>query len=57
MFGGIKVNVLILFLFLTEMLVIRTGIHKMHVRIANGEDLTTKPLKKLSDLGLPSKST
>ena len=49
-----KVNVqkfqpLFLFLFSYKMLVIRAGIHKMLVRIANREELL---LQKQSDLGL-----
>ena len=33
-----KISNTFLFLFLNKMLVIRPGIHKMHVRIANKED-------------------
>ena len=40
-----------LFLFSNEMLVFRTGIHKMLVRIENRED-PDQTLKKQSDLGL-----
>ena len=34
-----KISNTYLYVFLKEMLVIRTGIHKMHVRIANKSDL------------------
>ena len=45
-----------LFLFSNEILVFRTGIHKMLVRIENRED-PDQTLKKQSDLGLPCLSS
>ena len=47
------------FLFSNKMLVIRTGIYKIVVRIANREDpdqTATEEVKKQSDLGLPCMS-
>ena len=41
-----------LFSILNKMLVVRDGIHKMHVRIANRENLIRLLLQKQSDLGL-----
>ena len=47
-----KISSTFLFLFSAKMLVIRAGIHKMLVKIANRWTLIRLLLKKQSDLGL-----
>ena len=48
----LKFRTFFLSLFYNKMLVIRAGIHKMHVRIANREDPDQTAFSKQSDPGL-----
>ena len=55
MVNVLKFQTLFLFLFSNKMLVIRAGIHKMHVRKANRKTLIRLLLKKQSDLSALSR--